>query len=429
MHTLHFVNRNLHCGSWALSFWLLCAASAQSQEIIELPGEDRWLDADFEVVYRVGSLGGEDWEQFGDIASLGFDGVGNLHILDRQAARVTVVAPDGGYLRDFGREGEGPGEFRSPTRLAVLANGDVAVFESMRNTFHIFDGNGGFKRTTRIPGNPLPTILPELDPYVDGDVTVLIPNGVVAIISRAIMDTGGQVGADGATRPVERLVLSGDEVLVEEITTAWAPPPGVPLGQAPGKTVVTVGSGLAFAPFLFVGGLPGGGVAFSDSSAYAIKTTDSDGTVQRILSRPLQPEPVTDGIREEERARRLEELEREVETSDPLPAAFAAMAAEALETRRNDIKSLQFFDEIPIVRGLRTGWEGGTIWIQRAGGHATGDGPVDVLASDGAYLGSFRPGTTTIPAAFGPDGLVAFVALDELEVESVVVRRLPVTVR
>lgn len=64
------------------------------------------------------------------------------------------------------------------------------------------------------------------------------------------MGTGGQVGADGATRPVERLVLSGDEVLVEEITTAWAPPPGVPLGQAPGKTVVTVGSGLAFAPFL-----------------------------------------------------------------------------------------------------------------------------------------------------------------------------------
>ena len=426
MRRLHLGNQSLHLACPTLAAWLLATIPAAAQEVVELPGEDRWLDADFEVVYRVGSFGGEDWEQFGDIVSLGFDGVGNLYVLDRQAARVTVVAPDGSYLRDFGREGEGPGEFRSPTRLAVMVNGDVAVFESNRSAFHIFDGNGSIKRTARIPGN-LPTILPELDPLLDGDVLVLIPNGVVATISRAMMATGGQIG-DGATRPVERLVLSGEEVLVEEITTAWNPPRGVPRSQAPGRRVVTVGSGLAFAPLLFVGGLPGGGVAFSDSSAYAIKITDSDGTIQRILSRPLQPEPVTDRIREEERARRLEELEREVESSDPLPERFAAVAARALETRRNDIETLQFFDEVPIVRGLRTGWEG-TIWIQRDGGYAVGDGPVDVLAADGRYLGSFRPGTTTIPAAFGPDGVVAFIEVDELDVQSVVVRRLPAAVR
>ena len=34
-----------------------------------------------------------------------------------------------------------------------------------------------------------------------------------------------------------------------------------------------------------------------------------------------------------------------------------------------------------------------------------------------------------MPAAFGPDGLVAFVEMDELDVESVVVRRLPGAVR
>ncbi len=424
MRTLHIGNRSLHSACLTLVGWLLVAASAAAQEVIRLPGEDSWLDPDFEEVYRVGSFGGEDWEQFGDIASLGFDGAGNLYLLDRQAARVTVVAADGSYLRDFGREGEGPGEYRSPSRLAVMANGDVAVFESIRNTFHIFDGNGSLKRTVRIPDSPLPTVLPELDSHLDGDVMVLIPNGVVAIISRAMMETGGQVGADGATRPVERIVLSGDEALVEEITTAWAPPPGAPLSRAPGQTTFTIGSGLAFAPSLFVGGLPGGGMAFADSSAYAIKITDSDGTMRRILTRPLQPEPVTDRIREEERARRLEELEREVESSDPLPERFAAMAERALEVQRNDIEALRFFDEIPIVRDLQTGWEG-TIWIQRAGVYAVGDGPVDVLAADGRYLGSFRAGAATIPAAFGPDGLVAFVEMDELDVEYVVVRRLP----
>lgn len=309
-----------------------------------------------------------------------------------------------------------------------MANGDVAVFESIRNAFHIFGGNGSLKRTVRIPDNPLPTVLPQLDSHLDGDVVVLIPNGVVAIIPRAMMDTGGQVGTDGATRAVERLVLGEEEVALEEITTAWAPPPGAPHSQAPGMPTVTIGSGLAFAPLLFVGGLPGGGVAISDSSAYAIKITDSDGTIRRILRRPLEPEPVTDRIRQEERSRRLEELERETESADPLPERFAAMAAQALETRRSDIEALQFFNEIPIVRDLQTGWQG-TIRIRRAGGYGGGEGPVDVLAADGRYLGSFRPGTTTIPAAFGPDGLVAFIEMDELAVESVVVRRLPLAVR
>ena len=428
MLTFHFGNQSLHLACPTLAMWLLTTIPSAAQEVVELPAEDRWLDAGFEEVYRVGSFGGADWEQFGNIVGLGFDGVGNLYVLDQQADRITIVAPDGGYVRDFGREGEGPGEFRTPTRLAVMANGDVAVFESIRNAFHIFDGNGGLKRTLRIPGNPLPTLLPELDSHLDGDVMVLIPNGVVAIVSRAMMATGGQVGANGATRPVERLVLGGEEVLVEEVTTAWAPPPGLAHSQEAGSTVVTVGSGLSFAPGLFVGALPGGGTAFSDSSAYAIKITDSDGTIQRVLSRPLRPEPVTDRIREEERARRLEELEREAESADPLPERFAAMAARALETRRNDIEALQFFDEIPIVLDLQTGWQG-TIWIQRAGGYGAADGPVDVLAADGRYVGSFRPGTTPIPAAFGPDGLVAFIEVDELDVQSVVVRRLPVPVR
>ncbi|MYB98275.1 MAG: hypothetical protein F4X60_06945 [Gemmatimonadetes bacterium] len=35
-----------------------------AQEVIELPGEDRWLEADFEEVFRIGSLAGEEWEQY-----------------------------------------------------------------------------------------------------------------------------------------------------------------------------------------------------------------------------------------------------------------------------------------------------------------------------------------------------------------------------
>ena len=92
--------------------------------------------------------------------------------------------------------------------------------------------------------------------------------------------------------------------------------------------------------------------------------------------------------------------------------------------RREDIENLQFFSEIPVIRDLRTSWNG-MIWVRRRGEAPDSDGPVDVLGMDGRYVGSYRLGTTEIPDAFGPDGLVAFIEEDELEVKTVVVKRVP----
>ena len=52
------------------------------------------------------------------------------------------------------------------------------------------------------------------------------------------------------------------------------------------------------------------------------------------------------------------------------------------------------------------------------------NGPIDVLTIDGGYVGTYPAGALQMPAAFGPDGLVAFIETDELDVETVVVRRL-----
>ena len=83
----------------------------RAQEVIELPAEDRWLDADFEELYRVGSMQGGDWDTFGRIATVAFDATGNLYVLDTQAAGINVVGLEGNLVRQFGRVGEGPGEF------------------------------------------------------------------------------------------------------------------------------------------------------------------------------------------------------------------------------------------------------------------------------------------------------------------------------
>ena len=56
-------------------------------------------------------------------------------------------------------------------------------------------------------------------------------------------------------------------------------------------------------------------------------------------------------------------------------------------------------------------------------------GPIDVVTADGRYVGTFATEATALPDAFGPDGMAAFIELDEFDVASVVVRRLPATVR
>ncbi len=82
------------------------------------------------------------------------------------------------------------------------------------------------------------------------------------------------------------------------------------------------------------------------------------------------------------------------------------------------------FPEVSILRGLRTGWDS-EIWVQRHGEDPGDDaGPIDILTMDGRYIGTYPAGAVAMPDALGPDGLAAFVEQDELDVETVVVKRL-----
>lgn len=105
--------------------------------------------------------------------------------------------------------------------------------------------------------------------------------------------------------------------------------------------------------------------------------------------------------------------------------------------------------EIPVIDDLRSTWTGG-VWGRRTpedgypredhmfGSVVTGfafntspapASPIDVVRKDGRYVGTFAKGTATMPVAFGPDGLAAWVELDELDVPTVIARRLSEEVR
>ena len=301
-------------GFRAVLGWLLVAGPAGAQEIIQLPAEDRWLDADFEEVYRVGSLSGEVWEQFGMVFQVGFDAAGNLYLLDIYSTRVVVVDPEGGFGGVIGRPGDGPGEFSFPRSLAVMPDGTVVVGDTGHRAFQIYGRDGRFVRNVRMSDDVL-GFAGELYPDRSGDTSVVL-SGYLAAIGGG-RSSGGDDWA--STRPVTRFVLGGDRVVRDTVAEAWAPPSAGLVEFRVGGRKIGTGDQTppprTFDPALLVGTLPGGGVAFSDSSAYAIKLVNPDGAVSRVLSRPFHPEPVTGRILEAEVERQLEEYADQAESA------------------------------------------------------------------------------------------------------------------
>ena len=389
--------------------------SASTQETVELPAEDRWLDADFEEVFRIGSLVGEEWEQFGDVQKVMFDAAGRLYVFDSQAERIFVVGADGALIREIGREGEGPGEFRRAVDFVALEDGRVVVADLEHRAYHLFDANGDFERMVRMGGDPRATAIGIHMPLRGTDALVTSRrNGPTSMMSIRVIDGAGVPEVpDPTSQPIERVDLSGDEVAWDTIANAWLPPDGFMRIRETPDGGVSIIPPPQLVPGLDWGVLPDGTVAFSDSSTYTIKIAKA-GTVARILTRPFPVEPMTDRLIKADKDRRLK--------------AMAATPDDELGDRqRARIENLEYWSEVPVIRGLYTSWNG-MIWVRRRGDEPVSVGPIDVLDAAGRYVGSYRTGETDIPAAFGPDGLVAFIERDELGVETVVVKRVPLEI-
>ena len=181
------------------------ATGVGAQEVVDLPAEDLPLPADFELVYRIGSTeAAADWEQFSTVEGVGFDAAGSLYLLDGTgtgaARRVVVVDASGRHVRNFGRPGEGPGEFRIGRELVVWGDGRSLVVDMAG--YHVFSPGGEFERMVRETGG----------------------FGVVTRVGLRPERTGSHAVLVRADRSILRIDMSSEvvemRVLVDQ---AWAP--------------------------------------------------------------------------------------------------------------------------------------------------------------------------------------------------------------
>ena len=424
----------------SLTTVLLAASAAVAHPAV---AQDRPLAAEFAEVYRVGGATAPDWAQFSIPTGLAFDGSGNLFVLDPQLFQVAIVNRNGELVRTVGQQGRGPGEFSSPATQVVWRDGRFAVADMGHNAYQVFNPDGELERFVKMSAGQGPmagfsSMRGAIRPDPDGGA--LIAQGAPGMMSQISGMMAQVTGADEEPgiddRGLERVDLSGDMVSATRILQAWSPPEDRPAAPLTVETALDVsrmaemfaGDGRFFEPTLIWDVLPDGTIAYSDSSAYSITLVGKDGAARSVLRRPIQPEGVTRGIRAamiEEQLRDFDE--QTANASGPLGDLGAMMPAGMMDALRDALEKRDFFEEVPVVRGLKATWDG-ALWIQQRGDDPWDDsGPIDVFDANGEYAGTLPP--AEMPAAFGPDGLVAFVERDEFDVPTIVVRRLPAEVR
>jgi len=417
-------------GRTVIAFATLLAAApavALAQQRVDLPARDRALEDEPVREWAVGTDEGESWEMFASLSQLVFDGGDNLYVLDQGNSRVLVFDARGRFLRQFGKQGGGPGEFQFPGSISIDADGSIVVFDMARRGYSVFDADGTYREHIPLPpefGMPRPD---EIRAHPRGGVVV-----------RAMPNITPESAASG--EPMSSPVYHqrfGDAGQARQLHEFTMPAPRVMSPPASGgRQIRMIGfSRPTFAAEPTWGVLPDGGLAISQDDDYEIRVTDVNGRLQRVLSRPFRARPVSRRDQEAARDRRREELKKNggagariVSSSGSGGGTIVVGSGSGAELTdeqiEEQVRAMQFAESIPAIRRIMVD-PTGRIWVERSPARVGNEAPVDLLSADGRYIGSLTG--QAIPRAVSPSGLAAYVEKNELDVEQIVVRRLPST--
>lgn len=399
---------------------------------------------DVAEVWRAGGLGAPQWAQFTRPDGMDFDGDGNLYVVDGEAGHIVKVGPDGRLVMTIGRPGEGPGEFKSLYDVLVWPDGSFVANDGGRDVFHVFGADGNFQRMVRwraetgtisLDFNSSRPMRPGPHPeviYAQGT-----ESGLTRMYGALAERVGAESGDEVDERTIEALGLAGDLVSGEILLETWRPPrPETPAEVEVGNTESMFNSlteAPHFEPELRWDALPDGAIVYADSTTYRVRIV-RDGATLNTLTRAIAPQPVTSAIESRVRETMLRELdEDDEEPAREVPGVsgidFAAIDREIEAAARKRIGDMKFYPEIPVIAQIRAAPDG-SVWVLRQDAvNEDDDGLIDVFDPEGGYRGTFPADGPGMPDAFGPDGLVAYWELDELEVPSVVVRRVAAGLR
>ena len=199
------------------------------------------------------------------------DSDGNIYISDRSDQKIKVFNSEGKYLRFFGQEGSGPGEFQSIGRMYWLPDERMAVIDYRGRRTSFFTKDGEF-----INSFQWKTFLGSI--YLTTDSTLTCEESLFGSENQLF---------------IKRFNFNGEEILnYGEFT-------------APGFKMIRSGE-MAFAislPYdpksVFTGDFKKHWIYHCLNSDYLIEVYDQNGKLFRKIDRPYEPVPFTEKDKED----------------------------------------------------------------------------------------------------------------------------------
>jgi hypothetical protein len=190
---------------------------------------------------------------------------GRIVIANAGTSAIRFYDAQGGYIREVGGQGEGPGEFVRLDWLHRFGEDSLIVFDSRLHRLSVFDSDGSFTRAFRLERV---IAFPEF-PLAGGGLGASTRD----LVPRSHLQTG--VNRDSTT------VLTFSMEGIPRDTIGPFPTP---------ETYLWVeGSSITVVPYPFARTLVlasfGDGFYFGSSDAYEIRVYATDGTVERIIRR------------------------------------------------------------------------------------------------------------------------------------------------
>ena len=413
---------------------LVAATGVAAQQVTRIPAGDRALPGAAVNQFSIGAEDGEDWELLSRVSGVAFDNADNLYILDAGNNRVLVFDARGKFVRKIGKKGGGPGELMTPVGLAITKDGYIAVSDLGRPGVSLFKPDGSFVKNLMMGdslGFPVPLNGMQANP---GSGVVVRSNPVRMNTVRAAAGSNGPILPTGPREsPFTLLSNDGSIKSLYKLALPALNPSTTQSGGAGNRQVMVRVSQPGFTPPILWSVLPDGSIAIADEAAYKIKIT-KNGKIVRAIQRDIPVRKVTEHDKNVARDARRKQMKsgvgmiRMTQTVGAGGSSSSNISTGGGMPRISDadieqtVKEMTFLDLVPNLQRMTLDPKG-RFWIQRQGKEYNGDGPIDIIDSTGRYVGTLAPGK--LPDAISASGRAAFITRDDMDVEKVVVKKLP----
>ena len=289
-------------------------------------GEKGWT-LDTTPVFDIGGGDGDPNQELLQVSGVVRLSDGRIAVANGGTNEVRIYGSTGAFVSSIGNTGDGPGEFRSIGMLESGAGDSLFVFDYQLRRLSVFGRDGGLGRSVTLTAAAEGQFLM---PYrrlgADGWAVYAQPMHAAA---------GPGAEATGARRDTMRMLRVSDDLA--GVTDTIAAFSGVETYLQRFGEGANAGTRFSVLPFGLNTAIAvqDGRIYIADPARYAVRVYAADGTLERIVRRPVERQPVLPADVAAARARALAEtpenarrMEEEKWANAPIPKlrpAFSAM--------------------------------------------------------------------------------------------------------